>query len=161
MQNGFSQYIFKILMDLIQKHPMHNIDSLGRTFQHQEEQNEYSYMYLQILFAEEDSGKTQLGIIELVALSGGPIVVLCVIFVTLFILYHRYKSKKVPRPVDPNPIDTPLLPDGQPHTLVEMMNDYSGSGSGNDCDLFVVGKVTKLLRNKAFENSDGKLKIVR
>ena len=29
-----------------------------------------------------------------------------------------------------NPIDTPLLPDGQTSTLTELMFDYSGSGSG-------------------------------
>ena len=33
--------------------------------------------------------------------------------------------------MEPNPIDTPLLPDGQASTLTEMMFDYSGSGSGN------------------------------
>ena len=33
--------------------------------------------------------------------------------------------------VEPNPIDTPLLPDGQPSMLTELMFDYSGSGAGN------------------------------
>lgn len=81
---------------------------------------------------KEDSGKTELGIWELVALTAGPVVVLCVLFVAIFIMYHRYQHKKQApfHPVEPNPIDTPLLPDGQPSTLTEMMFDYSGSGSG-------------------------------
>ncbi|XP_045179301.1 TGF-beta receptor type-1-like isoform X2 [Mercenaria mercenaria] len=79
-----------------------------------------------------DSGKTELGIWELVAVTAGPVVLLCVVFVAIFIMYHRYQHKKQAlfHAVEPNPIDTPLLPDGQPSTLTEMMFDYSGSGSG-------------------------------
>ncbi|XP_060554498.1 TGF-beta receptor type-1-like isoform X2 [Ruditapes philippinarum] len=81
---------------------------------------------------KEDNSKTELGIWELVAITAGPVVLLCVVFVFIFIMYHRYQHKKQTQfhPVEPNPIDTPLLPDGQPSTLTEMMMDYSGSGSG-------------------------------
>ncbi|KAL4217080.1 TGF-beta receptor type-1 [Mactra antiquata] len=81
---------------------------------------------------EEDNGKTEFGIWELVAITAGPVVVICAIFVIGFILYHRCQHKSRPsfNPVEPNPIDTPLLPDGQPSTLTEMMFEYSGSGSG-------------------------------
>lgn len=83
------------------------------------------------MFPEEvENGKTELGIWQLVGITAGPVVVLCVIFVTVFILYHRCQSRKhsIFHPVEP--IDTPLLPDGQPNTLTEMMYEYSGSGSG-------------------------------
>lgn len=80
----------------------------------------------------EDDGKTELGIAELVALTAGPVMVICIIFVTAFLCYHRHQQKNRPlsQLVEPNPIDTPLLPDGQPSTLTELMFDYSGSGSG-------------------------------
>lgn len=81
---------------------------------------------------KDDTVKTELGIWELVGVTAGPVVILCVIFVAIFIMYHKYQIKKqgLFHPIEPNPIDTPLLPDGQPSTLTEMMYDYSGSGSG-------------------------------
>ena len=87
--------------------------------------------YLYILDAD-NNGKTELGIVELVALTAGPVILLCIIFVTVFIMYHRHQQKSRPlsQLVEPNPIDTPLLPDGQSSTLTELMFDYSGSGSG-------------------------------
>lgn len=90
-------------------------------------------MCVVLLFVEtENDGKTELGIVELVALTAGPVILICVIFVTAFLLYHRHQLRKRPMSqlVEPNPIDTPLLPDGQQSTLTELMLDYSGSGSG-------------------------------
>lgn len=80
-----------------------------------------------------DSGKTELTIWELVAAIAVPTVFLCLIFMVIFCLYHRHLSKKrqaMFHPVEPNPIDMPLLPDGHPSSLNDMMMDYSGSGSG-------------------------------
>jgi len=86
---------------------------------------------LYLTFSEPvENGKTELGIWELVGITAGPVVVLCVIFVVVFILYHRWQSRKHSAFHPVEPIDTPLLPDGQHSTLTEMMYEYSGSGSG-------------------------------
>ena len=89
-------------------------------------------MNLSKFSGEDGTGKTELGIIELVAITAGPVILLCIIFVAAFIMYHRHQQKNRPlsQLVEPNPIDTPLLPDGQTSTLTELMFDYSGSGSG-------------------------------
>ena len=97
-------------------------------------QKHIRHFHLHIYSGADNDGKTELGIPELVALTAGPVIVFCIIFITAFLLYHRHQMKKRPpmtQLVEPNPIDTPLLPDGQPSTLTELMFDYSGSGSGN------------------------------
>ncbi|XP_052812950.1 TGF-beta receptor type-1-like [Mya arenaria] len=77
-----------------------------------------------------DNGKTELGIWELVAITAGPVILLCLIFVFAFVMYHRHKSRRNSMYPRANPIDTPLLPDGPQGSLNDMLTDYSGSGSG-------------------------------
>nr|ARU77704.1 TGF [Sinohyriopsis cumingii] len=80
-----------------------------------------------------DSGKTELGTIELIALTAGPVLLVCLIFIAVFALYHRRQLRRrmmfPVHAVEPGNMDTPLLPDGQISTLKDMY-DYSGSGSG-------------------------------
>ncbi|WAR10264.1 TGFR1-like protein [Mya arenaria] len=76
-----------------------------------------------------DNGKTELGIWELVAITAGPVILLCLIFVFAFVMYHRHKSRRNSMYPRANPIDTPLLPDGPQGSLNDMLTDYSGSGS--------------------------------
>ena len=111
-------------------------------------------MVFVFLTEDEDDGKTELGIAELVALTAGPVIFICVIFVTVFLLYHRHQQKNRPlsQLVEPNPIDTPLLPDGQPSTLTELMFDYSGSGSGKKffTSYLPLRRKTKIAPNNTF-----------
>ncbi|WAR10245.1 TGFR1-like protein [Mya arenaria] len=79
---------------------------------------------------DPDNGKTELGIWELVAITAGPVILLCLIFVFAFVMYHRHKSRRNSMYPRANPIDTPLLPDGPQGSLNDMLTDYSGSGSG-------------------------------
>lgn len=72
--------------------------------------------------------KLQFGTLELVFLIACPVLLVSIIFMVLFFVYHQHQRNL---PTDLSQETMPFVPPGQSTTtLREMMYEYSGSGSG-------------------------------